>query len=147
MKLHELPKIVVKPRRRVGRGHGSGRGKTAGRGTKGQKSRESIRVGYEGGQLPIIKRLPLYRGKLKQRPVSAKFIPINISALSDFPKGTEVTEESLIKFNVITRRMLGKGHIKILGNGELKQALTIKLPVSKRAASKIETAGGTIVKP
>ncbi len=145
MKLHELPKIVEKRTRRLGRGEGSGRGKTAGRGTKGQKARGTIRVGFEGGQLPLIKRLPLYRGRSRNKSLKTKPFVVNLNDLSSLPAKTVVTVETLIKYKIISLPD-SKKPVKILGGGELNQALTVHLPVSKSAALKIEKVGGKIEK-
>lgn len=129
--------------RRLGRGGGSGRGKTAGRGTKGQKARGTIPTGFEGGQLPLIKRLPLYRGKSRNKSFSLKPVIVNLKALSVLPSGTVVTIESLIKYNILSKRVVGY-KVKILGDGELKHPLTFKIKTSKSAQIKIEKAGGTV---
>jgi large subunit ribosomal protein L15 len=144
MDLAKLPPSVNKKMRRLGRGSGSGRGKTAGRGTKGQKTRGTIRTGFEGGQLPLIKRLPLYRGRMKNKPVGAKPLGINLKVLALLPKDTIVTAEILIKHHIVRQDVIDRFGVKILGDGTLTIPLTIKLPISKRAAKKIEAAGGKI---
>ena len=126
---------------RVGRGHGSGNGKTAGRGQKGQKSRSGgkVRVGFEGGQMPLYRRLPK-RG-FKNRN-SKEIIAINVDVLNRFEDGAEVTVESLLATSAISKA--GDG-VKILGNGELTKKLTVKVnAVSETAKAKIEAAGGTV---
>lgn len=145
MKLNALPKIVERGHKRPGRGHGSGKGKTAGRGTKGQKARNKVRLGFEGGQLSIINRLPLYRGKMRNRPVSKKFLPINFKVLNILPNDTVVNNETLIKYRIVTSDALQRNSVKILGDGELKVKLTIALPISKSAQKKVEAAGGKVV--
>src|SRR5579872_2876156 len=97
MELHSLPKTITKAKRRVGRGHGSGRSKTAGRGTKGQKARRSIPLHFEGGALPLTKRLPFLRGKGRNAALSIKSMPVNVDQLNTLAAGAEVTIESLIK--------------------------------------------------
>ncbi|KKS84627.1 MAG: 50S ribosomal protein L15 [Candidatus Gottesmanbacteria bacterium GW2011_GWA1_43_11] len=144
MQLHKLTPSVSRKLRRVGRGHGTGRGKTAGRGTKGQKARGRIPIGFEGGQQPLSRRLPLYRGRMKNQPVRTKALPINLKALNQLPSGTEVTAEVLVKYHIIDKSVVNR-RLKILGDGELTIPLTIKLPISKRAAKKIEKTGGTVV--
>lgn len=145
MYLHTLPKIVNKKSKRVGRGHGSGRGKTSGRGTKGQRAREKIKRGFEGGQLPLIKRLPLYRGKLRNKPVSKKPLIVNLKILNILPKNTIVTPEVLVKNKIITKEAVEKYRIKILGDGKLTIPLTIKMSISKSAIKKVEAVGGKII--
>ena len=81
MKLESLPKITQKRRKRLGRGFGSGKGKTAGRGTKGQKAREKVKFGFEGGQLPLTKRLPLRRGKGRNKPLKPAPLIVNLKYL------------------------------------------------------------------
>lgn len=142
--LSQLPSLVTKRKRRLGRGPGSGRGKTAGRGTKGQKARGNIRVGFEGGQLPLIKRLPLYRGRGKNRGRGEKLLPINLEKLNVIPDGSEVTLVSLLKYKVVKEKRLAGRGVKILGNGRLTRQLTIKLPISKSAQAKVEKAGGKV---
>lgn len=141
--LHKLPKALEKSTRRVGRGGGSGRGKTAGRGTKGQKARGSIPAWFEGGQLPLIKRLPLYRGKSRNKSIKLKQLVINLKMLAAFPESIEVTKETLVKHHVLGKNALDFP-VKILGDGEITKALTFKLPVSKSAKAKIEKAGGKV---
>lgn len=128
MKMTHLPSIVRRPKKRLGRGHGSGKVKTSGRGTKGQKARGSIPPGFEGGQLSILKRLPLLRGKGRNKPGKNKAVPIDITKLNAIPAGTTVTLETLVKYNIIKE---GTRHVKILGKGKLKHALTITVPMSK----------------
>lgn len=139
MKLHELIKVKTKPYRRLGRGLGSGRGKTAGRGTKGQKARGKIPASFIGGTLPLYKKLPLRRGKGNR--VSEKMSIINLSDLKDF-KDRVVDLESLIENKLITKDQIKKG-VKVLGLGEIKRPLIFRVPVSK-AREKIEAAGGKI---
>lgn len=124
---------------RRGRGHGSGNGKTAGKGHKGQKARSGApRLGFEGGQMPLYRRLPK-RG-FKNR--NTKYIVgINIGRLEVFDNGTEVTIEKLMDQHIISNPQDG---VKILGNGELTKKLTVKANAfSEGAKSKIEALGGT----
>lgn len=144
MKLNELPKITEKPKKRVGRGAGSGRGKTAGRGTKGQKAREKIKLGFEGGQLPLIKRLPLKRGKGRNKSLKPGPIVVNIKYLNVLPKGSLVDLETLIKARIVKEDEARSFGVKILGDGELLLPLTVKLPCSGGAKEKIEKAGGKV---
>ena len=143
MKLHELKPAegAVKSRKRLGRGTATGQGKTAGRGQKGQKSRSGggVRVGFEGGQMPLARRLPK-RG-FKNRN-SKEIIAINVDVLNRFEDGTEVTVDTLLASKAISKA--GDG-VKILGNGELTKKLTVKVnAVSETAKAKIEAAGGTV---
>lgn len=144
VELHKLPKLVASPKKRLGRGHGSGRGKTAGRGTKGQKAREKIKLGFEGGQLPLIKRLPLRRGKGRNKPIKPGPIVVNVKYLNILPKDTQVDIETLIKAKIVKEDEARAFGIKILGDGELLLPLTVKLPCSKGAKEKIEKAGGRV---
>ena len=124
---------------RRGRGHGSGNGKTAGKGHKGQKARSGApRPGFEGGQMPLYRRIPK-RGFTNRN--SLEIIAINVSALNKFEDGTEGTPEVLLQEGVISKIADG---VKILGNGELSKKLTVKVNAySATAKEKIENAGGT----
>jgi large subunit ribosomal protein L15 len=126
-------------RKRIGRGIGSGWGKTAGRGTKGMKSRDTVPATFEGGQTPLHRRLPQKRGFT---PLFKKnFAIVNISALERFDAGTEVTPELLLDTRVVGAL---KDGVKILGNGELTKKLIVKAHhFSKSAAEKITALGGT----
>ena len=123
---------------RRGRGHGSGNGKTAGKGHKGQKARSGApRIGFEGGQMPLYRRLPK-RG-FKNRN-SKEIIAINLSALNKFEDGAEVTIESLMEIGIINNP---KDGVKILGNGELTKKLNVKANAfSESAVEKIKALGG-----
>ena len=145
MKLNNLPKITTKKKKRVGRGYGSGRGgHTTGRGNKGQKARSKVRLGFEGGQLPLIKRLPLMRGKGKFKSFRKKPLVVNVGLLNLFSKGEIVDLKTLVKYKIIKENDAKKFGAKILGDGELKVSLTVKLPCSKGAIKKIEEAGGKV---
>ena len=142
MRLHTLkPRPGAKHRRkRVGQGPGSGRGKTATRGQNGQRSRSggSLRPGFEGGQMPLIRRLPK-RGFNNIRHATV-YIPVNVSALNQFEEGTEVTEELLRQKGLANGRADG---VKLLGKGDLDRKLTVKVHAfSASAREKIEQAGG-----
>ena len=123
---------------RRGRGHGSGNGKTAGKGHKGQKARSGApRIGFEGGQMPLYRRLPK-RG-FKNRN-SKEIIAINLSALNKFEEGAEVTIESMMEIGIINNP---KDGVKILGNGELTKKLNVKANAfSESAVEKIKALGG-----
>ncbi|OIP58011.1 MAG: 50S ribosomal protein L15 [Candidatus Levybacteria bacterium CG_4_10_14_0_2_um_filter_36_16] len=146
MQLHALPKITEKRLRRVGRGHGSGRNKTSGRGTKGQKARRDIPLNFEGGALSITKRLPFLRGKGKNKTLKKSFFGINVSRLNSLPAKTVVDSGVLVKHNIISARKAKNSNIKILGAGKLSVQLVIKLPVSAGAQKKIEKLGGAVEK-
>lgn len=141
MKLHELSPAAgsnVRPYRK-GRGAGSGNGKTAGRGHKGQWARSGggVRPGFEGGQMPLARRLPK-RGF--HNIFGTTYAPVNVSALEAFENGTEVTAETLREAGIVKNALDG---IKILGNGELTKQLTVKAAAfSASAKEKIEAAGG-----
>ena len=124
---------------RRGRGHGSGNGKTAGKGHKGQKARSgATRPGFEGGQMPLYRRLP-QRGFTNRN--SKTIVGINVSALERFENDTVVTVETLIEAGIVKNPRDG---VKILGNGELTKKLTVKVDaVSEGAKAKIEAVGGT----
>lgn len=144
MELHKLPRLLKSPKKRLGRGHGSGRGKTAGRGTKGQKARGRIKLGFEGGQLPLIKRLPLRRGKGRNKPLKPGQIIVNVKYLNLLPQNTEVDLEALIRARIVKEDEARAFGVKILGDGELAIPLTVKLPCSGGAKKKIEKAGGKV---
>jgi len=146
MKLENLIKITGKNNKRVGRGPGSGKGKTAGRGTKGQKARGGLSVGhshYEGGQRPLFKRLPYRRGKGNPK-ITKKPIVVNLEALNLLPAGEKVNLESLIGFKIVDKKDAQVFGVKILGDGKLTKVLTIEVPISKSAALKVQKAGGKI---
>jgi len=143
MKLNELSPArgSRKNRKRIGRGVGSGSGKTAGRGTKGQNSRSGggVRAGYEGGQMPIHRRLPK-RGFTNI--FKKEILAVNIRDLSGFESGSIVDEASLVREGLVKGK---KDGIKLLGDGEIKHPLTIKVnKISKSAREKIEAAGGSV---
>jgi len=130
-----------KARKRVGRGNGSGHGTYSGRGLKGQKARAGgkTRPGFEGGQLPLIKRLPKKRGFYNH--FRTEYAVISLSALNTFDAGSEITVDILSKNGLL--RSMNKP-VKVLANGEVDRPLTIKLnKYSATAKSKIEAAGGT----
>ncbi|MBQ8166060.1 MAG: 50S ribosomal protein L15, partial [Lachnospiraceae bacterium] len=121
-----------------GRGHGSGNGKTAGKGHKGQKARSGApRPGFEGGQMPLYRRIPKRGFKCRNHK---EIIAINLSALERFEDGSEVTVATLIEAGIVKNPRDG---VKILGNGELTKKLTVKVNAfSKSAVEKIEALGG-----
>ena len=144
MRLHNLkPRPGAKHRvKRLGIGESSGHGKTSGKGHKGQKARSggSIRLGFEGGQMPLIRRLPK-RG-FNNAAFHKNYAIVNLDDLNKFDAGTVVNEEMLRESKLIRGNVVG---LKVLGNGELKNALTIEAhKVSASARQKIEGAGGTV---
>lgn len=144
MQLHTLPKITENRARRLGRGHGSGRGKTSGRGTKGQKARRDIPLFFEGGALPLIKRLPFRRGKGKNKVFAKKPIAVNVKALQILPENSTVNLDILIKHHIVEEHDAKVYGVKILGEGEITVPLVISLPCSNGAKKKIEKAGGKV---
>ena len=143
MKLHELKPAAGsrKAPKRIGRGTGSGLGRNAGKGEKGQNARSGggVRPGFEGGQMPLYRRLPK-RGV--KNPFSKEFVCINLDRLNIFENGTEITPEVLLERRVVSKVLDG---VKILGNGTLEKSLTVKgCKFSKSAIEKIEAAGGKV---
>ncbi len=141
MKLHELRPAdgAKKGRRRVGRGISAGQGKTAGRGTKGQRARtgRGIKPYFEGGQLPLVRRLPHTRGFTNI--FRTEYQVVNLGTLDKFDAGAEVTPQVLTERGMIS----DPSHVKVLGTGELKKALVIRAHAfSASAKEKIEAAGG-----
>ena len=141
MKLNELSPAAgsVKEAYRKGRGHGSGNGKTAGRGHKGQKARSGgkLRIGFEGGQMPLARRIPK-RGfhNIFAKPLES----VNVSALEKFEDGAVVDAKALLDAGILSKCTYG---VKILGNGEITKKLTVKASAfSESAKAKIEAAGG-----
>ena len=143
MKLHELSpaKGSKRSRKRIGRGPGSGTGKTAGRGHKGQKSRSgySRRLGFEGGQMPLIRRVP----KRGFTNIFRKtYRTVNVNRLNAFEAGSVIDVEAMQHAGLLRK---GRTEVKILGNGDLEVALTVRAhKFTRTAAQKIEKAGGTI---
>lgn len=143
MKLHELNKVEGSTHRRkvVGRGPGSGHGKTSGRGEKGQKARSGggVHIWFEGGQTPLYKRLP--RRGFSNARFATKYAVVNVSDLNRFKDGEVVTPELLIESGLVKKELNG---IKILGNGTLEKKLTVKANrFTNSAINKIEELGGT----
>jgi large subunit ribosomal protein L15 len=136
-----------KSERRVGRGHGSGRGKTAGRGTKGQKARSGGKIhrAFNGGQNRLSKRLSFVRGQGNSNaPFRDEYTIINVVALNQFEAGSQVRPEDLVAQDLATKAQ-SRGLIKILGEGEIDRPLTVYAhKFSASAREKIEAAGGTV---
>jgi large subunit ribosomal protein L15 len=139
LKLHHLKPAPgsKKERVRVGRGESGRRGKTAGRGTKGLKARSDVRPGFEGGRMPLQRRLPHLRGF--KNPNKEYFAVVNLERLSAFNAGSTVTPDDLRRRGLVKKR----GRIKVLAEGGIDRALTVRAHAfSKEAAAKIEAAGG-----
>ena len=141
MKLFELKPSegTTKDTKRKGRGHGSGNGKTAGRGHKGQNARSGggVRIGFEGGQMPIYRRLPKRGFK---NVFAKKYAEINVSDLNKFDNGAVVDAEALVSAGVIKKTFDG---IKVLGNGKIEKKVTVNaVKFTESAKEKIEAAGG-----
>lgn len=141
MKLHELSPASgsVRDVKRIGRGHGSGNGKTAGKGHKGQKARagHGMRPGFEGGQMPLQRRIPK-RGF--NNIFATPYATINVAVLNRFEDGATVDTQALLDAGILSKAPNG---VKVLGNGKLEKNLTVKLAAySESAKAKIEAAGG-----
>ncbi len=142
MKLNNLPKIASREKKRLGRGIGSGKGKTAGRGTKGQKARGKIPINFSGAGLAFYKKLPKRLG-LGNTVISYKPKAISLSKLNRFKNNTVVDLEQLLQVKLIDKKDLKYG-VKLLADQGLSTKLVIKLPVSKKAAVEIEKKGGKL---
>lgn len=141
LKLHNLSPAPgsKKKKIRVGRGESGRRGKTAGRGTKGLKARSRLRPGFEGGQTPLAMRLPKLKGF--KNPNKEQFAIVNLASLDVFETGSEVTPDTLRQRGLIRHR----GLVKVLAEGDLDRALTVKAHAfSASAKDKIERAGGSV---
>ena len=144
MKLHELHPAEgsIKNRKRIGRGPGSGTGKTSGKGHKGQNARSGggVRPGFEGGQIPLFRRLPK-RG-FSNHMFKTEYAVINLSDLNRFNDGDVVTPELLREMGIIKKQLSG---VKVLGNGTLEKKVTVKAhKFSESAKTKIENSGGKV---
>lgn len=143
MKLNELqPSVPRKARKRIGRGESSGLGKTAGKGSNGQKSRSGggVRAGFEGGQMPIIRRTPK-RG-FSNYPFKKEYAIINLDVLNRFEEGTVVTPELLLETGLVSKLLDG---LKVLGDGNLEKKISVEAhKVSKSAQKAIEEKGGSV---
>ncbi|HKN41026.1 MAG TPA: 50S ribosomal protein L15 [Acidimicrobiia bacterium] len=140
-KVHDLkPAPGSKPKKqRVARGIGGRRGKTAGTGTKGQGTRDTIKPGFEGGQTPLTRRTPKLKGF--KNPFRIEYTVINLDGLDDFEAGAEVTPETLRARGLVHKH----GLVKLLGRGEITKPLTVRVhAVSAAAAEAVRAAGGTV---
>ncbi len=143
MRLNSLIKTTQRKNKIVGRGLGSGKGKTAGRGTKGQKARGKISLGFIGGTLPLYKRLPYNRGQRNMKSRS-NALAVDISKLQVFKVGSEVNLQTLIDKKIIENSTALKRGVKIVGSGVVPEKLIVKLLTSKEAKSSIEKTGGKV---
>ncbi len=147
MTLNKLDKTTSRSKKRVGRGYGSGKGgHTSGRGAKGQKARSKVKLYFEGTPMrkSLIRRMPMLRGKLKNKSFKQQSIILNLKHLNLLPKNSTVDHKTLIKHNLLPKEA-DKHPVKILGDGELSHPLKVTLPTSKSAAKKIQKAGGKLV--
>lgn len=142
MKLHILPKMITNSNKRLGRGIGSGKGKTAGRGTKGQKARGKVPAAAVGGGLILYKKLPFRRGWGNPKVVAKPKVVLT-DQLNQFKSKTVVNLASLVDSGIVSAREARNG-VKILTGGAVKVALIIKLPISNRAKKLVEQAGGQV---
>ena len=142
MKLHHLQPApgAKRGKKRYGRGEGSGHGKTAGRGTKGSRARGEVHPWFEGGQMPLSRRIPKLGGFTSRN--RTEYREVNVERLNEFGSGTTVSPEDLSAKGLVRK---GKGPVKILGRGDLSVALTVKANAfSAGARQKIESAGGRV---
>lgn len=143
--LNNLPKTTKHPKKRVGRGAGSGKGMhTSGRGQKGQKTRGRMPLWFEGGQLPLIRRTPFIRGKSRMDALTPKAMCVKVSALEAFKEGDTVDRDSIVKVLKLRASKVTTFGVKILAGGKLTKALTVKLPASAEAQKAIKAAGGEV---
>ncbi|OGY25996.1 MAG: 50S ribosomal protein L15 [Candidatus Woykebacteria bacterium RBG_16_44_10] len=142
MQLENLSKLKTRSKKRVGRGEGSGKGKTAGKGAKGQKKRESIKNLFEGGQLPLYRRLPQRRGVRNQPLVES--MTITTGELNKLREGSTVNENNLRQSSLVPKSARNI-KIKVVATGKLEKVLKIALPTTERAKKLILAAGGEIV--
>lgn len=142
MELHKLIKIKAKKAKRVGRGGGSGKGKTAARGAKGQKKREKVKLGFEGGQLPLHRRLPQRRGIGNIRKIQR--VTIQTGQLNKLPSGSTVDEKTLKEAGLLPKAV-SFWQAKVVFGGKLEKKLNVAIPASKKARNTIEKVGGKFI--
>lgn len=138
----KLQKLVSQSKKRIGRGHGSGRVKTSGRGTKGQNARGHVRMGFEGGQLPLTKRLPFLRGKRRNKSMVSKPTLLSVGSFNQFPANSSIDKTFLIKHEIIESITT---RVKVVGNAKLEHAYTVHIPCSAASRAAITKAGGKVV--
>lgn len=143
MNLNSLPKLAEKDKKRMGRGLGSGKGKTGGRGQKGQKARGKIPLAAVGGGLIFYKKLPFRRG-WGNRKSSPKALPVKLSELNKLKRNTVVDLNVLVENKIVGKEALHFG-VKILSEGKIDIPLQVKVPVSAKAKALIEKQGGKVV--
>ena len=143
--LTKLEKINTRSAKRLGRGGGSGKGfHTVGRGQKGQKTRGTIPVWFEGGQLPLIRRTPFIRGKRRFKSLKGDAVIVTLKTLNKFKANQTVDAQAVVETLKISQKWIAKAGIKVVATGKLEKALKVSLPASAAAAKAIEKAGGTI---
>lgn len=148
MKLDQLPKLTTRSKKRMGRGLGSGKGKTGGKGMKGQKARGKIPAWFTGGGLTLYRKLPYVRGFTRHGgnpPRNPDPIIIKTEKLNGLKANSIVNLATLIENRLVKEKEAQKKGVKILGSAELKVALTLAVPASKSAVLSIEKAGGKVV--
>ncbi|MBI2310496.1 50S ribosomal protein L15 [Candidatus Collierbacteria bacterium] len=146
MLLSNLKKTNTRSAKRIGRGFGSGKGgHTVGRGQKGQKTRGTIPVWFEGGQLPLIRRTPFIKGKRRFNSLKGETIIITLNTLNKFTEGQTVDAVSAVSVLKLHQARVDKRGLKIVATGKLTKALKISLPTTTAAAKAITKAGGSIV--
>lgn len=146
MFLSKLAKIISPRAKTVGRGYGTGKGgHTVGRGQKGQKTRGSIPVWFEGGQLPLIRRTPFLRGKCRFQSLNGEAVIITLTTLNKFEKDQTVDEKTAIEVLKLPVKSVAKSGIKVVATGKLEKSLKVSLPVSAAAAKAITAAGGSVL--
>ncbi len=143
--LHLLSKLTKKVKRRLGQGWGSGAGKYSGRGVKGQHAREKTRQLFEGGQLPLQKKLPMLRGKSKNKSLSPKTLVFDMATLQKAVKikdGATLTKALLVSAGLLNPTKARKHEVKLVSQGEISKKLIIKVKATRGAVEKIIKAGG-----
>ncbi len=143
--LSNLPKLVTKKKKRLGRGWASEKGKYSGRGIKGQRARSTIKATFEGGQLPLIKKLPMLRGKDKNKSFVAGYLIVNVDDLEKNAKiksGSVIDKTALIKAGLLNPSRAKRRAVKLLAKGKLSKKLIVKIAASKAAVEKIKKSGG-----
>lgn len=144
--LANLPKVTTRPAKRLGRGGGSGKGfHTAGRGQKGQKTRGTIPVWFEGGQLPLIRRTPFVRGKRRFKSLKGEAVIVTLNTLNKFKANQVVDAKAIVETLKINQKWVDKSGIKVVATGKLEKALKVNLPASTSAIKAIEAAGGSLI--
>lgn len=145
MLLSKLPKTNARPAKRLGRGGGSGKGfHTVGRGQKGQKTRGTIPVWFEGGQLPLIRRTPFIRGKRRFKSLSGDAVIVTLKTLNKFKTNQVVDAKAVVETLKINQKWVDKSGIKVVATGKLEKALKVNLPASAAAIKAIKAAGGSV---